>query len=69
MHRRLKIPLHNIACKNKEEYVEICSLVIAKLDQTIVNQESVILSELKAKRATSRIKLERNSIEKIEIYL
>lgn len=69
MHRGFKISLHNIASKDEEKDIKICSLVIAELDQTIVYQECVILCELKAKRAASRVKLERDTIEKVEIDL
>ncbi len=44
----VQVPLEDIASKDQKQDVEICCLVISELDQAVIDQESVILSELES---------------------
>ena len=35
MESRIEVSLHDIACKYQKEYVEVCSLVISELNETV----------------------------------
>ncbi len=46
MHHRVEISLHYVASKYPEKNLKIGGLVVAELDQTVVNKKRVVFSEL-----------------------
>ena len=51
MKHRVQVTLHDIASKHQKQNVKIRGLVVTELDETIIDQKSVVLCELESPMA------------------
>ena len=51
MKHRIQVTLHDVASEDQKQNVEICGLIVTELDETIIDQKSVVLCELESPMA------------------